>query len=61
MRTKNPLTEDDATFLNRDDDFVALANDCEYSLLDKLLEKAISRWTSRNVTLERKVLVMTFH
>lgn len=52
MRTNNPLTEDDATFLNRDDDFIALANDYEYGLLDNLLERGISRWTSRNVTLK---------
>ncbi len=52
MRTNNPLTEDDASFLNRDDDFIALADDYEYGLLDNLLERGISRWTSRIVTLE---------
>lgn len=61
MRTKNPLTKDDASFLDRDDDFVALANDYEYGLLDNLLEKGISRWTSRDVRLARKGLVMTYH
>ncbi len=61
MRTKNPLTPDDASFLNRDDDFVALANDNEYGLLDNLLEKSISRWTSRDVTLASKGQVMTSH
>lgn len=53
IRVKNQFTTDDASFLDRGEDFIALTDDYEYGLLDSIVEKFISGCTPRNVYFER--------
>lgn len=52
IRVKNQLTADDASFLDRGEDFIALTGDYEYGLLDNIVERFISGCTPRNVPFE---------